>query len=449
MNKIDNAIYGLERKYPQYSLRLWLKRNSKICSFFIYSFFGIMLIFPDEFAIVLFYLLNGLYLITQIFKLILIIIGTLKQKVEDFKIDDSNLETYSIILPVYKENKVINSLVQSIKKLDYPKALLEVKIVVEEDDLLTLKAIEEVNLPDYFEVIKVPVSEPRSKPKACNYALQFLQGKYVVVYDAEDRPHPQQLKQVIAKFINSNQEVVCVQARLNFYNREESYLTKMFAIEYALLFDYILVGLKELNIPICLGGTSNHFIKEKLENLGGWDAFNVTEDAELGVRLFNEGYQVELISSVTLEEAPLEVGAWIVQRSRWIKGHTLTSLQYMFSSNKLKIKERIGLILFLCLPNLTYLLLSVYLLLWIFIDESSQIDLLWKFNLSLGIILSIGYGLFVSISKGWKNMMRASLLMCGYYLLLPIAGIRAFWQILEKPFYWDKTEHGVSKNYEE
>lgn len=449
MNKIDNAIYGLERKYPQYSLRLWLKRNSKICSLFIYSFFGIMLIIPNEFAIVLFYLLNGLYLITQIFKLILIIIGALKQKVEDFKIDDSNLETYSIILPVYKENKVINSLVQAIKKLDYPKALLEVKIVVEEDDFLTLKAIEEVNLPDYFEVIKVPVSEPRSKPKACNYALQFLQGKYVVVYDAEDRPHPQQLKQVIAKFINSNKEVVCVQARLNFYNREENYLTKMFAIEYALLFDYILVGLKELNIPICLGGTSNHFIKEKLENLGGWDAFNVTEDAELGVRLFNEGYQVELISSVTLEEAPLEVGAWIVQRSRWIKGHTLTSLQYMFSSNKLKIKERIGLILFLCLPNLTYLLLSVYLLLWIFIDESSQIDFLWQFNLLLGIILSIGYGIFVSVAKQWKSLLSASLLMFGYYLLLPIAGIRAFWQILEKPFYWDKTEHGVSKNYEE
>jgi cellulose synthase/poly-beta-1,6-N-acetylglucosamine synthase-like glycosyltransferase len=198
--------------------------------------------------------------------------------------DPDELPIYTILIPIYKEDKVLKKLVKSIEKIDYPKALLDAKLLVEEDDDKTLEALKKITLPEFLEVTIVPVSYPRTKPKACNYGLNLAKGKYVVVYDAEDRPHPQQLKKAIAKFNISPPEVICIQARLNFYNKKENSLTKLFALEYSLLFDYILVGLKRLNMPIPLGGTSNHFIKEKLEEIGGWDAFNVTEDADVGIR---------------------------------------------------------------------------------------------------------------------------------------------------------------------
>ena len=209
-------------------------------------------------------------------------------------------------------------------------------------------------LPEFFDVIKVPVSYPRTKPKACNYGLQFAKGKYITIYDAEDRPAMDQLKLVVAKFAISDSNVACIQAKLNYYNREENYLTKLFAIEFSLLFEYVMLGLKKLDMPIPLGGSSNHFIREKLEELGGWDAFNVTEDADLGIRLHHRGYQTELIDSITLEESPISMHAWLVQRARWIKGHVLTSLVHLRQSNKLKRIDIIGIALSLYLPNLIY-----------------------------------------------------------------------------------------------
>ena len=200
------------------------------------------------------------------------------------------------------------------------------KLLIEEDDLETLIALNKIIIPNFFEVIKIPISNPRTKPKACNYGLQFALGEYVVVYDAEDRPAKDQLKQVLAKFNSRDDRLVCVQARLNYYNRDENYLSQMFAIEYSLLFDYMMPGLKKINMPIALGGTSNHFITKKLLELGGWDAFNVTEDADLGIRLRHLGYETGLIDNITLEEATITINAWVIQRSRWIKGHILTSV---------------------------------------------------------------------------------------------------------------------------
>ena len=194
------------------------------------------------------------------------------------------------------------------------------KLLIEADDLLTLQAARKINLPAFIEIIKVPSAYPQTKPKACNYGLLFTKGKYITIYDAEDRPDPQQLKQVVAKFAVSDANMIFIQAKLGFYNRAENLLTKLFALDYGLLFGYLLPGLNKLGMPIPLGGTSNHFIKKKLIELGGWDAFNVTEDADLGIRIAQQGYQTGLIDSVTLEEAPITLTSWIIQRSRWIKG---------------------------------------------------------------------------------------------------------------------------------
>lgn len=447
--KLHESSYNLEEKFPQYSIRLWLKNISrtKVCRILLLLILAVI-IYPKQTCLGLFIVLNILYFIVQLFRLFLLIIGRYYNQIEVLK-EPKELPIYTILLPVYKEDKVLKKLVKAIEKIDYPKDLLDVKLLVEEDDNKTLKTLEKIILPEFFEVTIVPVSYPRTKPKACNYGLSLAKGKYVVVYDAEDRPHPQQLKKAIAKFNISPPEVICVQARLNFYNKKENMLTKLFALEYSLLFDYVLVGLRKLNMPIPLGGTSNHFIREKLEEIGAWDAFNVTEDADVGIRLYHEGYRTGLITNTTLEESPISLRAWLVQRSRWIRGHLLTSLLHLKDSNKLKTKEMIGLYLCLYMPNLIYFLLPIYFLMRCFIDESNEIDLLWQFNLLLGIILPMGYAIFIIITKKWYGLFLSAVLAIFYYWLLPIAGIRAFWQIFRDPFYWDKTEHGVSINYEE
>jgi cellulose synthase/poly-beta-1,6-N-acetylglucosamine synthase-like glycosyltransferase len=447
--KLKRAIYGIEEFWPQYSLRLFLTKGIKISLLFIpLTIIYASIINPYQTFLGLFYFLNCLYLISQIFKLLLVIIGYFNKDVPNIN-PPKSLSIYTILLPLYKEEKVLHNLIKSIQAIDYPPHLLDVKLLIEEDDLLTLSALEKINLPDYFDVIHIPNSHPRTKPKACNYGLQFAKGKYIVIYDAEDKPDPSQLKQVVAKFATSDKKTICIQARLNYYNREENQLTKLFSIEYAIWFNYMLPALQKLSMPIPLGGTSNHFIREKLEELGGWDAFNVTEDADLGIRLYNQGYKTELINSETLEEAPITLHAWLFQRARWIKGHMLTSLLHLKQFYKLKPIEIVGITFFLYIPNLIYILLPFYLTLGCFVIDLKKHDFFWQSNLLMGIILPIIYCFIVIKNKKWHNMKFSAILSILYYWLLPIAGIRSCWQIFTSPFHWDKTDHGITKHRNE
>lgn len=447
---LEQAIFDLEKKYPEYSTHLFFNKKRRFIHFFscLFLFSTFVILYPSASCLVIFISLNFLYLIVQVFKVVLFVIGVVSDDERTYK-EPEELPIYSILVPLYKEDKVLKKLVRAIEKIDYPQNLLEVKLLIEEDDCKTIEALSKILLPTYFEVIQIPFAYPRTKPKACNYGLKFTKGKYVVVYDAEDRPHPQQLKQVIAKFSTATPEVICIQAKLNFYNKRESLITKFFSIEYSVLFDYFLRGLTKLNMPIPLGGTSNHFIREKLQKIGAWDPFNVTEDAEIGIRLYSMGYKIDLINSYTLEESPIEIKAWLVQRSRWIKGHFLTSLLYIKNSKNISLNGILGVYLFLFLPNLIYLLLPFYLCLRIFVDGTEQFYWLWKINLLLGVTIPVSYALFIVMQKKWKNFTTAIIYNILYYWLSPIAALRSCWQIFFKPFYWDKTDHGVSKNYEE
>ena len=441
------AIWGLEEKFPQYSVHLFLNHQTK-SRFYIVFFMLLAMISIDaqQTCLIMFLLLNILYLITQLSKLFLVIIGAFVAQTEEKLIIPEELPIYSLLLPLYHEDKILAKLIQSIANIDYPADLLDAKLLIEDDDLQTLQTLESINLPSFIEVIRVPVSYPRTKPKVCNYGLQFAKGKYVVIYDAEDIPAPLQLKHAVAKFSISDKKTICIQAKLNFYNKLENSLTKCFSIEYSLLFNYVLNGLKKLRMPIPLGGSSNHFIKEKLLELGGWDAFNVTEDADLGLRIYQHGYYTELLDdNFTLEEAPISLNSWTIQRSRWIKGHILSSLVHLRHSSKLNFKEILGLYLVLFMPNISYILLPIYLLLCFYNFETNQLDLFWQCNLLLGIVLPIVYSIFIIYTQKLHNAKSAILTAPFYYFLLPIAGIRACWQIFKSPFHWDKTEHGVSK----
>jgi hypothetical protein len=255
------------------------------------------------------------YFSMTVFKFMIIMYGTrdfaqIRFEPEEIDlIDERTLPVYTILVPMYKESEVIPHLLDNLERLDYPKAKLDVRLLIEEDDVEAQQMLKEMNLPSYYTTIVVPHSLPKTKPKACNYGLIRARGEYVVIYDAEDRPDPDQLKKVHAAFMKSPPECACIQAKLNYFNSEQNLLTRWFTHEYSMWFELLLPGVMQLDIPIPLGGTSNHFKMAVLKEVNAWDPYNVTEDADLGIRLYKKGYSTAIVDSRTWEEANSRTGS--------------------------------------------------------------------------------------------------------------------------------------------
>nr|WP_233061363.1 glycosyltransferase [Parvularcula mediterranea] len=234
----------------------------------------------------------------------------------------AELPAITLLCPLYDEPLSVGNLVRSIAMIDYPRGLLEVILLIEEADDTTEQGIG--SLPHFIRVEKVPKGLVQTKPNALNHGLLRCRGDIIGVYDAEDRPSSDQLLKIASAFDQGGERLGCVQARLNYYNRDDGIITRLFALEYALQFDWFLPGLARLGLPLPLGGTSNFIRREALEATNGWDAFNVTEDADLGMRLDAAGFRIGTVDSTTFEEATDTPGSWIKQRSRWLKGYLQT-----------------------------------------------------------------------------------------------------------------------------
>ncbi len=253
---------------------------------------------------------------------------------------DDVLPSYSILVPLYEEAEIVPDLIAALQALDYPRDKLDIQLIVESADPKTYAAVFEAELADHMRVNVVATSPPQTKPHALNHALKSARGEIVVVYDAEDMPDTYQLRQAAA-ILATNERVGCVQSCLNIYNPRESFLTRQFTIEYTALFDCLLPTLRRLGFPVPLGGTSNHFPRHVLNEVGGWDAYNVTEDADLGICLARANYHVEILRSTTWEEAPATFAIWLRQRTRWLKGWIQTNTIKESTNNLNKIKTLI------------------------------------------------------------------------------------------------------------
>jgi cellulose synthase/poly-beta-1,6-N-acetylglucosamine synthase-like glycosyltransferase len=431
----------------------------------ILSSFLILYFFLNlDFFYILLLLINTVFFLSIASKFVFFSVGVIDRKISKpeskLDIEDSNLPIYSILVPLFKEKKTtISSLINALSNLDYPKEKLDIKIVCEEVDADTINIIKSLKPSSNFQIIKVPDIYPRTKPKACNYALNFCKGEFVTIYDAEDRPEAMQLKKVLAVFYNNQNSgfsnLACVQARLNFYNRNENILTKLFAIEYSSLFDYILRGLRKLQIPIPLGGTSNHFRMNVLKSLYAWDPYNVTEDADVGIRLALAGMKTELVDSITMEEAPITLKPWINQRSRWIKGYFQTFFVHIKQTGRLYkncgFAGCFGFIMFVGVPGFIYIISAPVIVLTFldFMFFSSQMpSYLIQFcfiNLMLTIVTNLFISFYVIVARGWFKMIIAALIFPIYWILHCIASYQSIYQLIKKPHHWNKTEHGVSK----
>ncbi len=367
------------------------------------------------------------------------------------------LPTVSIMVPLFREREIAGRLVMRLARLSYPKELLDICLVVEEDDTITQAALNAAYLPRWMRQIVVPRGLLKTKPRALNYALDFCRGSIVGVYDAEDAPEPDQIHKIVRRFHDRGPDLACVQGMLDFYNPRANWLSRCFTIEYATWFRVVLPGLEKLNFVVPLGGTTLFFRRDVLEELGGWDAHNVTEDADLGVRLARHGYRTELIESVTEEEANCRFWPWIKQRSRWIKGYAITWAVHMRSPRQLLAE--LGPWRFLGVQLLFLGTLSQFVLapvLWTF----------WAFPLGLphplngvltnhsfalltGIfllaeIVSLGVGIFAIAKTRHRRLWAWVPTMHLYFPLAAIAAYKGIWEMIVKPFYWDKTAHGHS-----
>lgn len=371
---------------------------------------------------------------------------------------DYALPIYTILVPLYREANVLPALLRTLSALDYPKDKLDIKLVLEASDAETFEAAKRQRPNYHFDIIRVPESAPQTKPKALNYALRFAKGELVTIYDAEDHPEPDQLRKAAGVFAMGDPKLACVQARLQYFNAHENLLTRWFELEYQTLFGPLMHALVGSRTPIPLGGTSNHINLNVLKSLGEWDPYNVTEDADLGVRLAASGYETAMLDSITYEEAPIDLWAWVRQRSRWVKGHIQTWVVYMRAPDALyrtlKLQGFFGFHLVMGMSWLTFITAPVlwgitfaaycYPPLYIAASAVPYLDYVAMFNLASFLLLCWVQALRVASGRGLR-FAAAAMTYPAYWALHSLASYKALFQLITRPHYWEKTTHGVTR----
>ena len=463
----DEAANELFRQSPELSARVVFSRGQKV-GFVLSGVVVLVLLafFPAAVVIGAITLISLVFLAGTVFKFFIAMLGAKFDVVERVTaaevaaLKDIELPRYTVLVPVFREANIVGQLVRNLGSIDYPVHKLEVLVLIEEEDDLTREAFLSADPPPHFRIITVPKGDPQTKPRACNVGLFFATGEFLVIFDAEDTPDPDQLKKAFLAFRRGGDKTVCIQASLNYFNAGENGLTRMFTLEYSYWFDYMLAGLDAADLPIPLGGTSNHFRTSALAELGGWDPYNVTEDADLGIRASALGYRVGVVNSTTMEEANTSIPNFIRQRSRWIKGYMQTSLVH--ARRPRQLIRQIGPRRFASFALLiggtpaTFLgVLPLYLTTALtialpveFLAQFFPVWLLWLclVNFIIGNSVMVYLSMMGPYKRGAFNLILWAVLNPIYWILHSVAAYKGLWQLLTRPHYWEKTEHGLTSH---
>lgn len=385
---------------------------------------------------------------------------------------DARLPHYSIVVALYREEAVAEQLCDAIAAIDYPPAKRDVIFVVEADDPQTHAALRPHAQRHGFRILVAPDGRPRTKPRALNAALPFARGAHLVIYDAEDIPEPGQLRLAAETFAALGPDTVCLQARLAIDNESDGILPGCFAVEYAALFDVINPGFLRLGLPVPLGGTSNHFRIEALRGACGWDAWNVTEDADLGLRLAHMRLATADLPATTWEEAPVGLRAWHAQRKRWMKGFLQTAITH--TRDPLRSVRAMGMVRYLVVLACTFgavfsamayplffftglaaLATPVSLTLghapfwldWFHKGVTGPYGLLIftvaGVTFCLGVAATLGPALIGVVRRGRTGLLARLPLLPFYYLLVSAAAWCALRELFTDSSGWHKTPHGA------
>lgn len=454
-----SAVHALRRKFRHLCAdRTLLRSQIWPITWPVLLGIGALMLATQSAIITIIVLCNVFYLASLLFKFLVYRTWktTHKQIPPAPEMNPMALPIYTLFVPIFHEPAhVLQQLIRAIENLDYPSEKKDVIFICEDDDEATIHALKQAAPPHYCRILRVPKSNPRTKPKALNVALAFAKGEIAVIFDAEDIPDPQQLKQAAARFAE-DAELACLQAPLNYYNHKENLLTQLFAIEYGTLFRMQLPALEALNMPIPLGGTSNHIRLQVLRDACGWDAFNVTEDADLGMRLSLFGKKIQVLDSTTMEEAPITIRAWLHQRSRWIKGYIQTWLVYMRNPKHLKAtlgpRAYYGFQFFIGAPALTFIIAPFFWALFL-ISMTGNLSLslpIWVSTLCIVCLIAGVYSHWLYARAcihlhRWEGMGIAAVIYPFYWLLHILASFIALYDLAFRPHHWRKTGHGLSR----
>jgi cellulose synthase/poly-beta-1,6-N-acetylglucosamine synthase-like glycosyltransferase len=455
--RVREAVHSYATQHPEHSSRVTLQGKQGWFFGFAIGFLpAVFFLFPSASLVVL-HLVAWTFFFSCVALRLVAALTTKQNYNEPIKpVENAALPQYAVLVAMYKEASVASQLVGCLRKLNWPSTKLRVFFICEDDDRETQLALKRLSLPPNFQIVSVPDYGPRTKPKALMYALPLVEAEYIVLYDAEDRPHPDQLLEAFQKFQATGPSTGCVQAPLQISNGRHSMLTALFAFEYGALFRGLLPFLSRFNLFIPLGGTSNHFRVKTLRDVGGWDPFNVTEDADLGLRLHRYGYRTKTINRPTLEDAPEDLNIWIKQRTRWFKGHMQT---WMISlrNPKMLIAE-IGWASFfisqimlggIVVSALAYPILMVSVVfmgsLYAFgqpaFSLATPLAVLDLLNVMLGYFAFMVLGYVSARNDEKSGIWKRILAIPPYWILLSIAAWRALFQITYAPHKWEKTPH--------
>jgi cellulose synthase/poly-beta-1,6-N-acetylglucosamine synthase-like glycosyltransferase len=362
-------------------------------------------------------------------------------------------------VPAYNEPEVVDDLIGALAGLEYPADKLQVLLLLEADDDVTIEAARRCKESDAIDILLVPPAEPRTKPKACNYGLHFATGEIVTIYDAEDLPEPLQLRRVVGAFRAMPDDVACVQAKLAYHNGGQNLLTGWFTAEYGLWFGYLLPGMMRTGTPIPLGGTSNHLRRAVLDDIGSWDPHNVTEDADLGLRIAASGYRTAVLDSQTLEEANSDPINWIRQRSRWYKGYLQTWLVHIRRPVALlrtlgpRSFVRFNLVLagtpIIAVLNLLFWLITM---LW-FLGQPAAIGAVFPWYIYFPALIALVLGNFATLYMNLiaireddrPDLLVPALTVPLFWVMMSVAAAKGTYQLIRNPSYWEKTFHGLTQ----
>ncbi|WP_010142258.1 glycosyltransferase family 2 protein [Oceanicola sp. S124] len=370
---------------------------------------------------------------------------------------EAELPDISILVPLFRERRIAAALLKRLQQLDYPREKLDIVLVLEEADDITRATIAGLALPHWIRTVVVPAGTPQTKPRAMNYALDFCRGEIIGIYDAEDAPDADQLRRVAARFAAAPPRTACLQGALDYYNPRQNWLARCFTVEYNTWFRLVLPGMARMGFAVPLGGTTLFLRRDVIEILGGWDAHNVTEDADLGIRLARHGFRTELLNTTTGEEANCRTLPWVKQRSRWLKGYMVTYLVHLRHPHRLHRElgawRTIGFHAHFITAISQFLLAPLLWSFWLMLAGVPHplLTLVPQALLTTCAVLffcaevqNIALGLIATRRRRHRHLWPWIPTLHLYYPLGCLAAYNALFELVVNPFYWDKTQHGLS-----
>jgi glycosyltransferase XagB len=466
LTALEEAVSGLRLRRPEFSASRVLSRaQGRILIILAFLVAAGLIIAPLTTGVALSGAFAALYTVIlahniMVFRRVVRRPGAIEVSDDEARaIPDDALPIYTILVAAYREPEVVAATLRALEQLEYPHDRLDIKLLLEADDEATRTAARAGRPSANVEVVLIPPAQPRTKPKALNFGLTLARGSLVTVYDAEDRPEPLQLRRAVVAFSRCDPRIACLQAKLEYYNPGQNLLTGWFAVEYLSWFGRTLPAIAGGATPVPLGGTSTHMRRDALAQIGAWDPYNVTEDCDIGVRLYRLGYRTAILDSTTYEEANSDLINWVKQRSRWYKGFTQTWLVHMRRPvrlwHDLGPRGFCGFNLLVGATTLTALFNPGFWALTLswFIAHPAFIQNIfpnWVYfpgliSMIVGNFLAYYTGLVTIRAADRTELTKAALLFPMYWALMSIGAWRAFLQLLVSPFVWEKTTHGLDR----